>query len=330
VPLAGLPAAAIAKFRESLSGIVSPEALDHDRFGIAVSGGPDSLALLALSAAALPGRIIAATVDHGLRVESAAEANAVAALCARFSVPHHIIELDWPCPPDRNRQALSREARYYRLGTWALDLGVKYVATAHHLDDQAETLMMRLHRGAGVAGLAGVRIRRLLIKRHEQSVDLVRPLLYWRRRDLQAVIDACGIEPIDDPSNHDPRYDRTRARAFLEASPEWPSRTRMAESARYLGEADRALEWTAHYFFRERNGWDGEAYNLRVTDLPPELQRRVMLETIGMMVDREPDGPTLTRALDELRKGAVITLCEVVVRPSEEVWRFEWAPPRRS
>jgi tRNA(Ile)-lysidine synthase len=238
--------------------------------------------------------------------------------------------LNWPSPPDANRQAVSREARYYRLGTWALDLGVEFLATAHHLDDQAETLMMRLHRGAGVGGLAGVRIRRLLMKRHERSVDLVRPVLFWRRRDLQAVIDACGIESIDDPSNHDPRYDRTHARAFLDASPEWPDRERMAESARYLGEADRALEWTTRYFFRERNGWDGEAYNLRVTDLPPELQRRVVLETIAMMVDREPEGRTLTRALDELRKGAVVTLCEVVVRPSEGLWHFEWAPPRRS
>jgi tRNA(Ile)-lysidine synthase len=123
-------------------------------FGLAVSGGPDSMALLLLAHAALPGAIEAATVDHGLRAEAAAEAEFVASICASLGVPH--VTLGVRLAPG-NLQSEARVARYSALADWACERGIGAIATAHHADDQAETLLLRLGRASGVAGLAGVR-----------------------------------------------------------------------------------------------------------------------------------------------------------------------------
>ena len=133
--------------------------------GVAVSGGPDSLALLLLAAKARPGEVEAATVDHGLRPESAAEAAMVADLCETLGVPHRILVADWIRSPTSNIQAEARAMRYRLLNDWAIERGLSAVATAHHADDQAETLLMRLARGAGVGGLGGTRKRRALVGR---------------------------------------------------------------------------------------------------------------------------------------------------------------------
>ena len=117
------------------------------KLGLAVSGGPDSLALLLLARAALPGRVEAATVDHGLRPESADEAVMVAAVCARLGVPHRTLAVD---VAQGNIQAQARAARYAALAVWMGEQGIEALATAHHADDQAETLLLRLNRGSGV------------------------------------------------------------------------------------------------------------------------------------------------------------------------------------
>ena len=103
-----------------LDALIAP----GSKVGVAVSGGPDSLALLLLAAAARTGLVEAATVDHALRPESRAEAEMVAALCERIGVPHEILTLEWRRAPDRNLQARAREARYQRLGDWAVNRGL--------------------------------------------------------------------------------------------------------------------------------------------------------------------------------------------------------------
>jgi len=122
-----------------------------------VSGGPDSLALLLLAAAARPGLVEAATVDHALRPESRVEAEAVAAVCERLGVPHSILTAEWKEKPETAIQDRARKVRYSLLSQWAIDQKLPALVTGHHLDDQAETLLMRLLRGAGVKGLAGMR-----------------------------------------------------------------------------------------------------------------------------------------------------------------------------
>jgi tRNA(Ile)-lysidine synthetase-like protein len=153
------------------------------RIGIAVSGGPDSLALLVLAAAARPGEVEAVTVDHRLRPASRNEAEGVAAICAAIAVPHIILSARWTDPPTANVQARARDERYALLARWATDRRLAAVATAHHADDQAETLLMRLARGSGVSGLAGVRPSRTL----SPGVALIRPLLGWRKLELEAI-----------------------------------------------------------------------------------------------------------------------------------------------
>ncbi|MBX9815847.1 MAG: tRNA lysidine(34) synthetase TilS [Sphingomonas sp.] len=147
--------ASVARLRDDLAALVGP--LGGRRLAVAVSGGADSMALLALAVAAFPGQVIAATVDHGLRAESAEEAALVARWCAGAGVPHAVLTIaDAPARGD-NLHDWARARRYRLLATWALDAGASLLATAHHADDQAETFLMRAARGSGVAGLAGAR-----------------------------------------------------------------------------------------------------------------------------------------------------------------------------
>jgi tRNA(Ile)-lysidine synthase len=182
-------------------------------FLIAVSGGPDSTALLLMAAewAKRRGktRIEAATVDHGLRPESANEAKAVAALCARLGLGHRILQWKGVKPTSR-LQERAREARYRLLVDRAKAIGADVVMTAHHADDQAETVLFRLLRGSGVAGLRGMDS---ITER--DGMTIARPLIALKKRDLIAFANARGAPFIDDPSNVDPRFARTRLRSLL-------------------------------------------------------------------------------------------------------------------
>ena len=144
-----------------------------------------------LAGAALPGRFAVATVDHGLRAESAEEAGMVARLCRERGVAHRTITL--ALPGGAGVQARARAARYAALGDWLRAEGLGALVTAHHADDQAETFVMRLNRGAGVRGLAGMRVR-AVVPGHP-GLPLLRPLLGWRRAELAALVAAAGIAP---------------------------------------------------------------------------------------------------------------------------------------
>ncbi len=308
-----------ARFAADLDALVAPGA----RIGVAVSGGPDSLALLLLAAAARPGLVAAATIDHALRPESGAEAVMVGGVCERIGVPHTILTLRWPMPPRSNLQAKAREARYDRLGEWALERSLPAVATAHHLDDQAETLLMRLARGAGLGGLGSVRASRPLVK----GVRLVRPLLGWRKAELAALVADAGIQPVDDPSNRDPRHDRVRMREWLKRA-DWADPERLAASAAWLNEADEALDWALAPLAASRVTRDGDALVVDPSELPRELQRRLLLAAFAELGAPRPRGPELARALDTLRKGRTTTLAGLKLEGGA-TWRLRSAPPRR-
>lgn len=320
----------VRRFRASLASLIGEDAAGSAILTVAVSGGPDSLALLLLAAAALRGRVSAATVDHGLRPESASEAAFVADVCGRLDVPHETLALAWS-PPRSNRQASARAARYECLQAWAVERGADWLATAHHLDDQAETLLMRLHRGSGVDGLAGIRPKRPLAREGRGPI-LVRPLLGWRKDELATLVRASGFVAIQDPSNSDPAHDRTGARAALAASPKWPDRQRVANSADHLREVSEAMEWVTSDLLRRRVSADGEARVLAVHDLPPELLRRLAGRLVGIVGRSTASlrGDELARAVATLSSGQVAALAEVVIRPRAGEWRFAPAPPRRA
>ncbi|HEY0628499.1 MAG TPA: tRNA lysidine(34) synthetase TilS, partial [Sphingomicrobium sp.] len=282
------PAAeAVQRFAADLDRLIPPE----PSIGIAVSGGPDSLALLLLAAAARSGRIEAATVDHGLRPESANEAAMVTEVCAEFGVPHRTLLADWPEVPETNVQAAARAMRYRLLNEWAIERGLAAIATAHHADDQVETLLMRLLRGSGVGGLRGTRARRPL----SEEVVLIRPLLGWRKAELQALVRQAGLEAVDDPSNRDPRHDRSRIRQML-AQSEWLDPTRLAVSAAALSDADEALDWTLAPLIESRIKRVEGALIVEPFDLPRELKRRLLLAAFAELGAPPPRGPELLRA----------------------------------
>jgi len=207
---------------------------------VAVSGGPDSVALLALLAEwAGPGRprLLAVTVDHGLRPEAAQEALMVGALCARFGVDHRIRRWSGH-KPQTGVQEKARTARYALLAEEARAFGAAVIVTAHTLDDQAETLLMRMAAGSGLAGLAGMAPRSTV-----NGIVLARPLLGVEKSRLVATCGARGLSFARDPSNDDPRYTRIRWRGLLpELAEAGLSAGRLGLLAGRLARADEALD----------------------------------------------------------------------------------------
>ncbi len=221
----------LAGFAAALSAIAPEGSL-----GLAVSGGSDSLALLHLAHAS--GREIhALTVDHGLRAESAGEAQWVAAQCAALGVPH--VTLTWGGgKPAANLQAKAREARYRLMGEWCRAKGLRGLLLAHTQDDQAETFLLRLARGSGVDGLAAMSPRTL-----SRGLVLLRPLLGMSRLSLRATLFARGAKWLDDPSNENPRFARVRMRvAMPPLAAEGATAARLAATAQRMARAREALD----------------------------------------------------------------------------------------
>ena len=311
----GLSAAQIARFRRDLELLTGapPAAL-----GIAVSGGGDSVALLRLAQLAYPGVVLAATVDHGLRAESRAEALHVAAICEAIGCPHAILDVDVPLEGE-GLQAAARKARYLALEDWAKGHGIAFILTAHHADDQAETLLMRLVRGAGLAGLAGVRASRNL----PGGVRLVRPLLGWRRSELARI--AGPLAPVTDPSNADLRFDRVRMRSFLGTNDLFDP-IALSRSATALAQCEEALDWIVDRLWGNARHGDGVAFDAR--GLPAEIKRRMLLRTIEQLSGGRPRGDEVQRLIAALDRGEVATLSGVKCIGGL-TWSFALAPPRR-
>jgi tRNA(Ile)-lysidine synthase len=323
MPVPGPDPALIDRFRRDLGLLVGEP---KGSFALAVSGGSDSLALLLLSASALPDQVAAATVDHGLRPESAGEAALVRRICGELGVPHRTLTVTVE-REGHGVQAAARKARYAALGGWMMAENMTTLLTAHHADDQAETLLMRLNRGSGMGGLAGVRATGPLPGGDAQR--LCRPLLSWRRETLAGIVRSSGLEPVEDPSNVDPAYDRARYRAALRHA-DWLDPAALARSAAWLGEGEEAIAWAAARLAGERLQESGGGITLRSTDLPSELARRLVLICLTRLEpEAAPRGEALAAFVAMLRGGGVATLGGVKGVGEGETWRFERAPPRR-
>nr|WP_318248317.1 tRNA lysidine(34) synthetase TilS [Novosphingobium percolationis] len=292
------------------------------RLGLAVSGGPDSVALLLLMHEVAPHDFAVATVDHGLRPESAHEAGAVAALCAARAIPHTTLTL--ALAPGTGVQERARAARYAALGDWAGREGLAALVVAHHADDQAETLAMRLNRGAGVRGLAGMRPRTMTPG--HPHLPLLRPLLGWRRAELADVIAQAGIEAADDPSNRDARFERVRVRQGLAAS-DWLKAERLAASAAHLAEADAALDWAAALALAQVRD-EGDALLWR-PDAPRAVALRVLESVVARLGRSVPRGRDVARWHDALQAGGIATLAGVRGDARGDAWRFSVAAAHR-
>jgi tRNA(Ile)-lysidine synthase len=220
-------------------------------------------------------------------------------------------------------QSAARRVRYALIEAWRSEQQLDWVLTAHHADDQAETLLMRLNRGSGVGGLAGIR---------GVNGRVLRPLLDWRRTELEAIVAEAGLEPAMDPSNLDVRFDRARLRRRLEGA-DWLDRPALARSARALAEAEAALDWAAERLFAERTRVADEILRLDPSELPAELLRRLLLRALRRIDPHAaPRGEELSRLLATLQKGGSATLAgaKASADAGEGTWSFSAAPARGS
>lgn len=315
--------------------------------GVAVSGGSDSLALLHLlndwRGTGGPSLRVA-TVDHGLRPEAGHEATEVARLCAAMDLTHDT--LHWADQeaggnlPDR-----ARRARYRLLADWARVHGIADVAIGHTRDDLAETFLMRLARGSGLDGLSAMRARW-----QAEGVTFHRPMLGLGREGLRDMLRARDAGWIDDPTNADPKYDRTQARAVLTAlAPLGLDTAALAATAARLAEARAALAQHARQaaealvtvaagdLLLEHEGFAA---------LPDETARRLLLAGLRWLTGAAypPRGTAMTDLLRAARAGQRMTLQGCVLSadrthlrlgrelsavagcraPATEVWDGRW------
>ena len=313
----------VERFRANLDALIDPS----QRVGLAVSGGPDSMALLLLAAAARPGQVEAATVDHLLREGSHAEAEMVATACGQLGVPHTILRARWDDRPETAVQEKARRERYRLLGFWVEERGLEALATGHHVDDQAETVLMRLARGSGVRGLAGMHPRSIAIG---TKVRLLRPLLGWRRSELRQICDEAAMRPVIDPSNEDGRFERVGIRLAL-AEAGWLDGGAVARSAAHLADADSALEWATKSQWKQFVRECDETILYRPDDTPAEIIRRIVARAVLRLAsegEAELRGSELDRLLAALVEGETATIRGVLCSGGPE-WRFTRAPPRR-
>ena len=289
-----------------------------DRLLCAVSGGPDSLALLLLAQQILPGKLVAATVDHQLRSESADEAQVVAKICRDLGVPHIILT-----PEEKivgNLQSSARTARYALLERAADVENCQHIATAHHADDQLETLLMRLARGSGVDGLSGIRAR---------NGRVIRPLLEFTKAELIEICSCAGIQSVNDPSNANIDFDRVAMRRWLASTQHPFPANRALRSARALADASDALVWMTDTLAAERIHQEHEVIICKASDLPSELKRRLLIRCLRTMdANLAPRGDAIDRLLTDLENAQAAMIGNIKCLGGAD-WQFFKSPPRR-
>ena len=309
---------------------------------LAVSGGPDSIALMWLAArwrrALTRGpELVAVTIDHGLRVEAAREARDVKRLAKSLDLPHRTLR--WTGPkPKAGLPAAAREARYRLLAQAARSGGATHILTGHTRDDQAETLLMRMLRGSGITGLAA-----MARETERDGVRLVRPLLDIPKSRLIATLQKAKIDFADDPTNHDVSFTRPRLRAILPVLAEEGGDSRnLARLASRLARANAAVEVLAdgaerYLALRDRDpqrpGFDAGVFAALLEEIRVRLLKRAIdragyegpaelgkVETLLSGLDRAVAGGA--GKLKQTLAGAVISLAGGRIR-------VEPAPPRR-
>ena len=319
----------------------------HKALLLAVSGGPDSVALMLLASRwsqRARHRIEIATVDHGLRPESAEEARRVGEWTHALGFPHHALRWLGDKPASRIQER-ARNARYVLLAQCAREIGAREIGareacaivTAHHADDQAETVLFRLTRGSGVAGLAG-----MAPASTRDGVVLLRPLLGLRKRALEDLCAAARHPFLRDPSNADASYARPRLRALGETlANQGLDGDALLRLGRRAARANEALDWATTRLCDEALLLRDEAQARFSASLlraaPQELLQRLIAREIvrlrgpeALRFDRLENAAHSLREALEKNAARRITLggalldagaAHVVIRP---------APPRRT
>ena len=267
----------------------------YPRLALAVSGGPDSLALLELmhrlQIAGARAEITVLTVDHGLRANSRDEAIMVSALAAQLGFDHAVLEWRASEHPRAGLQQAARNARYRLMAEYCHEHDLPALVTAHQLEDQAETMLMRLARGSGLDGLAAI---------PETSrwagLVILRPLLSVPKARLMATLREAGIDWVEDPTNRDTRFERARireAREAMEALGLTPEA--LARSARRLARAREALDRATEDFLARHCTTSGAGYCTLDVEALLEVPEEIALRALGSVVEVVGARPTTLR-----------------------------------
>lgn len=290
---------------------------------LAVSGGADSTALMVLAARWAKARkrkpkLVAVTVDHGLRAEARREALAVGRLARKLGLAHRTLRWTGRKPKTGLQQA-ARTARYRLLSQAARKAGAAAIVTAHTRDDQAETMLIRMSRGSGVSGLGAMARRSTLPG--DDNIALIRPLLDLPKTRLIATLEAAKVSFAEDSSNRDPRFTRVRLRTLMPAlAAEGLDARRLAVLARRLRRADAALEFAVDKAMAELV-WQGTtpgSVTMEAAGLA-RLPSEVALRLIGRAIARAGDeGPVELAKLESLKSAldAVLETKNVHLRRS--------------
>lgn len=244
----------------------------------------------------------------------------VAAWCAAQGIAHAVLVP--PQPITGSLQSAARAARYRLLDAWREGQGATWLLTAHHADDQLETMLMRLNRASGVGGLAGIRAR---------NGAVLRPLLGWRRAELMEIVEAQKLPHAQDPSNENMRFDRAALRARL-ANVDWLDPLAISRSAAACAQAEEALQWIVNGIAAEHiEGGAGGPVTLNRTDVPPEVLRRLVMV---MIARAEPDASppradTIDQAIVQTVRGKRASIGKWLLTGGER-WIVSLAPPRRT
>ncbi len=261
--------------------------------GLAVSGGTDSLALMILvrdwlqgSGAGIRGpKVFVYSVDHGLRPEAGAECEKVRDIALDFGFEHRI--LVWRGKkPGTGLQVSARRARYGLIGRQMEVDGARILLSGHHMDDQAETVLMRLARGSGLNGLRGMESFSEV-----EGVRVFRPLLALGRQDLVKIVEQAGLEPCHDPSNEDLGFERVRWRKFLARNGEKGlDGANLARFAARMGRAQRALEVFCHQRYEELVEWNQFGVQMICRERFLEQPCEIAIRLLGEMIYRASGG----------------------------------------
>jgi tRNA(Ile)-lysidine synthase len=313
---------------------------------LAVSGGPDSTALLVMAARWRARRkngpkLLAVTVDHGLRRDARREAAAVKRLARTLGVPHRTVT--WTGKkPATGIQEQARAARYALLVKEAQLIGARYIVTAHTRDDQAETMLFRMARGSGIAGLAAMAPLAPVPAWGEHRVVLCRPLLDLPKARLTATLQARRIAFAHDASNDDPRFARVRWRTILPTlAQEGLDAARLSALAGRLRRANAAIEIVVDAAARQLLATAEGPVTMareRFFELPEEIALRLVGRAIAQIGDEGPvELAKLERMMEALVAAAASarmhfrrTLAGAMITLSRDRIAIERAPARRN
>ena len=281
-------------------------------------------------------KVTALTVDHGLRPESAAEAAQVAQWCQALGLEHHILIWDGE-KPKAGVQEAARQMRYKLLARAANERGVATLLTAHSADDQAETVFMRLSRGAGPLGLSAMFAAGWVAASAGEAVRLLRPLLSVSRASMTATVDAFGQPFVDDPSNDDPNYERIRTRALLAALEEQGllTQSELLRTAHRMQAATQSLRAQETALLQNLNGcffgWGGVAINIpNVTQKDAKglngLCRRLIYAVSGH--DYAPEIEATDNVIRRAVETGTATLGGALIKSHRNQLWFLREPPR--